>query len=107
VEDLVGASDGKGSSDGVVQSIGLHSKWSVRDPVGKDRSGGEGLLQEVKGGATILTKIPRNVFAGKPCERYDDVSVKINHKGALLCPVSETKLRGELQVTDLVPSVRD
>jgi len=74
-EDLVGASDGKDSSDGVVRSISLHSQRSVRDPVGKDRSGGEGLLQEVKGGATVLTKIPRNVLAGKPCERYDDVRV--------------------------------
>jgi len=74
-EDLVGASDGKDSSDGVVRSIGLHSQWSVGDPVGKDRSGGEGLLQEVKGRATVLTKIPRNVFVGKPRERYDDVGV--------------------------------
>jgi len=46
--------------------------------VGKDRSGGEGLLQEVKGRATILTKIPRNVLAGKPHERYDDVGVVEN-----------------------------
>ena len=46
--------------------------------MGKDRSGGEGLLQEVKGGATILTKIPRNVFVGKPCERYNDVGVVKN-----------------------------
>jgi len=74
-EDLVRASDGKDSSNGVVRSIGLHSQRSVRHPVGKDRSGGEGLLQEVKGGATVLTKIPRNVFAGKPHERYDDVGV--------------------------------
>ena len=34
--------------------------------------------------------------------------VQIIHKEALLCPVSETKLWGELQnTTDLVPSVRD
>jgi len=46
--------------------------------VGKDRSGGEGLLQEVKGGATVLTKIPRNVFVGKPCKRYDNVGVVEN-----------------------------
>jgi len=43
--------------------------------VGKDRSRGEGLLQEVKGRATVLTKIPRNVFVGKPCERHDDIRV--------------------------------
>jgi len=77
-EDLVGASDGKDSSDGIVQSISLHSQRSVGDPVGKDRSGGEGLLQEVKGGATVLTKIPRNVFAGKPRERYDNVGAVEN-----------------------------
>jgi len=33
--------------------------------------------------------------------------VKINHNGALLCPVSETELWGELQNTDLVPSVTE
>ena len=33
--------------------------------------------------------------------------VQIIHQGALLCPVSETKIRGMLQNTDLVPSVRD
>jgi len=77
-EDLVGASDGKDSSNGIVQSIGLHNQRSIRDPVSKDRSGGEGLLQEVKGGATVLTKIPRNVFAGKPRERYDNVGVVEN-----------------------------
>jgi len=46
--------------------------------VGKDRSRGEGLLQEVKGGVTILTKIPRNVLVGKPRERYNDVGVVEN-----------------------------
>ena len=34
-------------------------------------------------------------------------TVQIIHKGAHLCPVSETKLDGKLQITDLVPSVRD
>ena len=33
--------------------------------------------------------------------------VQINHNRALLCPVSETRLWGELQNTNLVPSVRD
>ena len=38
---------------------------------------------------------------------YVKANVQIIHKGALLCPVSETKIRGMLQNTDLVPSVRD
>jgi len=89
VEDLIGASDGKDSSNGIVQSIGLHSQWSVRDPVGKDRSRGEGLLQEVKGGATILTKIPRNVFVGKLCERYNNVGVVENEMTVKICKTKE------------------
>jgi len=89
VEDLIGASDGKDSSDGVVRSISLHSQQSVRDPVGKDRSGGEGLLQEVKGRATILTKIPRNVFAGKPRERYDNVGVVEDEVMVKICKTKE------------------
>jgi len=57
--------------------------------VGKDRSGGEGLLQEVKGGATILTKIPRNVFAGKPCERYNNVRVVKDETMVEICKTKE------------------
>jgi len=45
---------------------------------------------------------------GAVCARPGEAqTVQIIHKGAHLCPVSETKLRGELQITDLVPSVRD
>ena len=40
-------------------------------------------------------------------EEDKEEDVQIIHKGALLCPVSETKIRGMLQNTDLVPSVRD
>jgi len=57
--------------------------------VSKDGSGGEGLLQEVKGGATILTKIPRNVFAGKPCERYDDGRVVEDEATVKICKTEE------------------
>ena len=88
-EDLIGASDGKDSSNGIIQSIGFHSQWSIRDPVGKDRSRGEGLLQEVKGRATILTKIPRNVFVGKPCERYNDVRVVEDEATVEICKTKE------------------
>jgi len=57
--------------------------------VSKDRSRGEGLLQEVKGGATILTKIPRNVFAGKPRERYNNVGVVENETTVEVCKTEE------------------
>jgi len=57
--------------------------------VGKDRSGGEGLLQEVKGRATILTKTPRNVLAGKPRERYNDVRVVENEATVKICKTEE------------------
>ena len=46
--------------------------------MGQDRSRGEGLLQEVEGGATIGGKFPRNVFAGKPRERNDNVGVVVD-----------------------------
>jgi len=42
-----------------------------------------------------------------PTIRSNYIAVKINHNGALLCPVSETKLKEKLQITDLLPSVRD
>ena len=44
----------------------------------EDRSRGKSLLQEVESGATIVSEFPRSVFAGKPCERNDNVGVVVD-----------------------------
>jgi hypothetical protein len=59
----IGAGDGEDSSDSVVGSVGFHSDRGVRNPMGEDRSGGESLLQGVKGGAALLREVPRSVLA--------------------------------------------
>ena len=74
----IGANDGQNASNGIVQGVGLDHKWSVRNPMSKDWSGGKGLLQEVESGVTIISEFPRSVFAGKLCERNDDVGVVVD-----------------------------
>ncbi|KIM55585.1 hypothetical protein SCLCIDRAFT_134350 [Scleroderma citrinum Foug A] len=44
----------------------------------EDWSRGKGLLQEVESGATIVSEFPRSVFAGKPCERNNNVRVVVD-----------------------------
>ena len=46
--------------------------------MGKNESGSEGLLQEVEGGATIISEFPRSVFVGKLCERNNNVGIVVN-----------------------------
>ena len=44
----------------------------------EDWSRGKGLLQEVESGVTIVSEFPRSVFAGKPCERNNNVRVVVD-----------------------------
>ena len=44
----------------------------------EDRSRGKSLLQEVESGVTIIGEFPRSVFAGKPCERNNNVGVVVD-----------------------------
>ena len=44
----------------------------------ENRGRGKSLLQEVESGVTVISEFPRSVFAGKPCERSDDVGVVVD-----------------------------
>ena len=41
----------------------------------ENRSGSESLLQEVESRVTVVSEFPRSVFAGKLCERNDNIGV--------------------------------
>ena len=44
----------------------------------ENRSGGKSLLQEVESRATVIGEFLRSVFAGKLCERNNDVGVVVD-----------------------------
>jgi len=56
------------SSKGVVWGIGFHDKLCIWNPMRKNRSGGEGLLQGIKCHPTFVVKIPWSVFSSKMSE---------------------------------------
>ena len=43
------AADGKNSGNGIVRSVSLNQKWSIRNVVGEDQSGGEGVFKTLEG----------------------------------------------------------
>ena len=48
-EFFIWAADGKNSSNGIVRSISLNQKWSIRNVVGEDWSRGEGIFKMLEG----------------------------------------------------------
>ena len=53
----------------------------------EDRSGGEGVLELVKGGTTGVTEAPGCTFAGEASQRSDNIGVVIYE---LLVEISES-----------------
>ena len=69
------AGRGRNGQDGcerIVRGISLNCYLSVRDPMGQDRSGSEGLLKCIEGGTTLIGKVPRNILACEVREQNDD-----------------------------------
>ena len=62
---LVRTTNGENASDGIVRGVCLHDERSIQNPMGGDRSGGEGFLEFLEGRATGVTEVPRNTFVGK------------------------------------------
>ena len=71
----ISANNGQNAGDGIVRGVSLDHKQSVGNPMSEDWSRSESLLQEVESGAAIIGEFPRSVFAGKLCERNDNVGV--------------------------------
>ena len=62
---LVRTMNGENASDGIVRGICLYNDQSVWNPMGEDRSGGEGIFEVLEGGATGVTEVPGNTFVGE------------------------------------------
>ena len=46
---FVRTTNGENASDGIVGGVCLYNDWSVRNPMGEDRSGGEGVFEVLEG----------------------------------------------------------
>ena len=69
--------NGENARDGIFGGICLHDDQSIWNPIGEDRSGGEGIFEVLEGGATGVTEIPGNTFVGEAGQRSDDTIVVI------------------------------
>ena len=54
----------------------------IRYPVGKNRSMGKFFLKLFESCTTVLVKVPRRAFLGKPRERDDDI--RISEDGTMI-----------------------
>ena len=84
------------ASDGIVGGVCLHDDWSVWNSIGKDRSRDEGIFEILEGGATGVTEVPGNTFAGEVDQRSDDTRAVIYKS-----PIKVHKPKKRLHVLDL------
>ena len=73
VDLIIFSHNGENSSKSVVWGIGFHDELCIRNPMRKDRSGGEGLFQGVKCYFTIVVKVPRSILSSELSEQNDYV----------------------------------
>ncbi|KIJ19509.1 hypothetical protein PAXINDRAFT_69045, partial [Paxillus involutus ATCC 200175] len=74
-EFLIRTTDGEDSCDGIVQSIGLDSNGTVRNPMSKDGCCGKGFLEFIESRTTGVVKGPGSVFSGEVIE--NEATIKI------------------------------
>ena len=58
VEFPIGGPNGVYRGDGIVQGVGLYDLGCIRDPMGKDGSGGEHEFEHVEGALAVGVKTP-------------------------------------------------
>ena len=70
--------DRQDSSESIVRGISLDDDRTIRLPVEQDRSGSEGLLQVLEGGASLIGEEERGTLTGEAGQRNDDVGVVVD-----------------------------
>jgi len=63
----------KDYSESIVQSISFYNELSIENPMSKDRSRGEYLLERIKSIMIEGVKLPRDILLGKVCQCNDNV----------------------------------
>ena len=86
---LVRTTNGENVSDGIVGGVCLYDDQSVWNPMGEDRSRGEGVFEVLEGGVTGVTEVPGNTFASEVGQRSDDTRVIIYESLVKICKAEE------------------
>ena len=73
VDLIIFSHNGKNNSKSIVWGIGFHNKLCIRNPMRKNRSKDEDLLQSIEWYPIFVVKIPRSIFSGKTSEQNDYV----------------------------------
>ena len=63
----------KNNNKSIVWGISFHNELYIQNPMYKNRSGGEGLFQDIECPFTFVVKIPRSIFSSKTSEQNDYV----------------------------------
>ena len=74
----VGGENGEDCPKGVVGGVGFNDDLGVRQPMGKNRSASERLLESIKCFPTLFGKVPRNTLPSESGERDNNVRVLLN-----------------------------
>ena len=93
---LVRTMNGENTSDDIVRGVCLYDDGSIWNPMGEDRSRGEGVFEVLEGRATGVTEVPGNTFVGEAGQRSDDTGVIIYET-----PVKIHKAEEGLHILDL------
>ena len=80
----------------IVRGVCFYDDWSIRNPVGEDRSRGEGIFEVLESRVTGVTEVPGNTFMDKAGQRSDDTVVVIYE-----LPVEFHKPKEGLHILDL------
>ena len=86
---LARTTNGENVNDGIVGDICLYNDQSVWNPVGEDRSRGEGIFEVLESGVTGVTEVPGNTFMDKTGQRSDDTRVIIYKMPVKICKAEE------------------
>ena len=72
---IIFVNNGKNCSEHIVQSISFHDKLSIGNPISKNRSKDECLLEGVESISTEEVKLPKNVLLCEACQWNNNVQV--------------------------------
>jgi len=64
---IIFINNGEDCSESIAQSISFYNELSIRNPMSKDRSGGECFLERVESILTGGVKLPKNVLLDEAC----------------------------------------
>ena len=89
VEFPIGGPNGVYRGNGIVRGVGLYDLGCIRDPMGKDGSGGEHKFEHVEGTLAVGVETPWGILLEKAGHQDDDIGVPRNEMTIEICKSEE------------------